>query len=123
MNFTVRRFIRKHPFIFWYLVLCAFIACEQHAHADSFDCETDGSTNAVRGIYKACGVGEGKLESEARLNAVKNAKDEFMINCDLNCMSAYYVSFEPKRTSCKENPTGSWKCYHLAQYVLTVRKK
>lgn len=124
MNLFIRKFIRKHPVIFWIIILCSLAQCEQRAHAGSFDCETDGSSVQQTNVYRACGIGEASLESQARLNAVKNARDEFNINCDQNCLSALSnIGMRPKRTVCKENPSGQWKCYHLVEYVLTMKKK
>jgi len=106
---------------YYFLIMTAICLLSSLSKADSFDCETDGSLlKEDQYSYFECGVGEGHLESEARLNAVKNTTDIFNAGHP-NIFKFYKVRIFPKRLVCKERLMG-WKCYNLTQYLIRGKK-
>ena len=98
------------------LILTSFVSLSVYASEDWF-C-TSQSSKVEGESVKACGVGIGKDENEARLKAFDAAKDEFLRVCAASdgCRDRS-TSIEPERTSCAKDATG-FKCYRMVRFAL-----
>lgn len=82
-------------------------------------CREESSQRQENAI-KACGIGTGKDENAARLNAFDNSKTEFLRICKSSddCRD-HEITIEPKRTSC-EQEDGGYKCYRLIVFTIAA---
>lgn len=79
---------------------------------------TQESSQRFGSDISACGIGEAKLESEARALALENAKAEFQRLClaSDDCRG-HKVTLDPRRTDCKPTAAGV-KCYRLVRFSI-----
>lgn len=84
---------------------------------DEWFCTSESSA-ILQGKVQACGIGIGKDESEARLNAFDNAQAEFRKLCEASdrCHGRE-TDVEPKRTTCTATATG-FKCYRMIVFEI-----
>ena len=80
---------------------------------------TEESSQRSGDIIKACGVGTGITEKEARKDAFNTAYAEFKAICDVSsdCQN-HAISATPKRTSCQQDGL-TYKCYRLVEYRIS----
>lgn len=85
-------------------------------------CTEASSQRRGDSIY-SCGIGSGKDENTARLNAFDNSKREFTKICDASddC-KGHEISVKPERTACDEN-AGQVKCYRLIVFSIGEKAK
>jgi hypothetical protein len=71
-------------------------------------------------LIRACGVGEGRDENEARARAFENAKKEFANICRASddCKTKK-VSVNPQRSECSLEANGRFKCRRLIEVIVS----
>lgn len=87
-------------------------------------CEKVASAWMEKGVMlQACGIGYGKDENDARLDAFNNAKKEFenICNADTNCANNV-INIDPQRTACDKTEEG-YTCHRLVYYHITEKKR
>lgn len=79
---------------------------------------TEEASQRTGSLIRACGIGQGADENEARLKAFDAAKTEFGKVCEASddC-KGHQVSVEPARTACEKTPAGV-KCYRLIVFTI-----
>jgi hypothetical protein len=79
---------------------------------------TDVASERVGNMIRACGVGTGKDENEARNSAFNNAKVEFANICEnsADCKNRK-VTVNPQRTACETDKV-QVKCYRLIEFTI-----
>ena len=100
-----------------FLAICFYISGSLSAKTSNWYCtevasEKDGNT------IRACGVGSGKDENEARTSAFNNAKNEFSNICSesADCKNRK-ITVSPQRTACEPYEAG-YKCYRLIEFTI-----
>lgn len=80
---------------------------------------TEESSQRSNDVVKACGVGIGFTEQEARKDALDTAYAEFKAICDVSsdCQN-HAISATPKRTTCQADGQ-MFKCYRLVEYRIS----
>lgn len=80
---------------------------------------TEESSQRSNDVVKACGVGMGFTEQEARKDAFNTAYAEFKALCDVSsdCQN-HAVIATPKRTTCQLDGQ-IYKCYRLVEYRIS----
>lgn len=80
---------------------------------------TEASSQRQGNDILACGIGLGKTENDARLNAFDNAKTEFQRICSSSddCKN-HSITAEPKRTTCDADKNGKIKCYRMIDFTI-----
>lgn len=69
-------------------------------------------------VIKACGIGKAPTESDARLNALESAKNEFDKLCQASDDCAdHKVVLDPRRTVCKPTNNG-FVCHRLVNFAI-----
>lgn len=83
----------------------------------------EASSQRIGSEIQACGIGNGKDENSARLNAFDNARAEFTKLCEASddC-NGHEIVVEPKRTSC-ERVNESYKCYRMLAFTIKDKRK
>lgn len=78
----------------------------------------EASSVRINNTIRACGVGEGRDENEARSVAFDNASAEFKRVCDpsIDC-NHNAINVEPARTSCERTEAG-YKCYRMVVFSI-----
>jgi hypothetical protein len=98
------------------LIIHALLLFPTVASADWF-CTEAASQRKGSSIY-ACGVGYGKDENGARLNAFDNAKREFARVCsESDDCHGRALSVEPGRTTCGKKE-GGYQCHRLVIFSI-----
>lgn len=79
---------------------------------------TEEASQRLENSIMSCGIGTGKDENQARLNAFDQAKNEFNKICDtsVDCRK-HEISAEPRRTTCQQDGKG-FKCYRLVAFYI-----
>lgn len=97
--------------------LLGLLLLAQPTLADAWLCTEASSQRRGSSVY-SCGVGIGKDENAARLNAFDNAKSEFKRICSASddC-KGHNITVSPERTSCDKN-SDSYKCYRLIVFTI-----
>lgn len=102
------------------LVMILLVVMAAPTAADWF-CETESGKRDDNVIW-SCGMGDGIDEGTARRKALDAAIQEFEMICALSAdCQGFRRSVEPKRTSCKQSPSGIYTCTRLI--VITLAKK
>lgn len=83
-------------------------------------CQEEASQRHGNEIY-ACGIGAGKDENDARLDAFDNAKKEFERICQISddCKGRM-ISVRPQRTACEQKPK-NYSCHRLVVFEIQER--
>lgn len=99
-----------------HIILGLFFSVNASA-IDSWLCLEESSQREGNTI-RSCGIGSGKDENAARLDALDNAKEEFNRICDSSsdCKN-HEVRAIPQRTTC-ERDSGQYRCYRLIVYAI-----
>lgn len=89
--------------------------------AESWLCSTQ-SSKIVGDHVKACGVGHGINEDQARSSAFDSAQIEFKKLCKISSSCRdHKVTVDPKRTTC-DQVGKKWKCYRLLEFTIQDEK-
>lgn len=120
----------KHA-IYWticlYVLLSLLGITESNAYAEAsedsspnFICQ-EAASQKFEDVVSTCGVGEDRLESEARAKALENITREFKALCSLSsdCKN-HLITIQPQRNYCKKS-NGGFICYRLV--VFTIQKE
>lgn len=101
-------------------VMILFMIISTKAFGVNWYC-TDVASERMGNIIRACGVGEGGDENEARTKAFENAKNEFSNICSNSddCKN-HRITISPQRTAC-ETRGKSHKCYRLIEFTILDR--
>lgn len=103
--------------------IISLLICSSSAFADengSWYCAQDSSKRQGN-ILWICGMGDGTSEGPARMEALKNAIDQFNIICSNSTDCTWHPrTIDPQRTSCKKDPKGYFSCVRLI--VVTLEK-
>lgn len=84
---------------------------------------TEASSQRRGNSILACGVGEGRDESQARTKALDNSKQEFTKLCELSddCKN-HLITVQPERTTCEKDKR-NYRCYRLIVFTIDEGKK
>lgn len=104
------------------LTALLFLLADNSFAKSEWLCTEASSQRRGDSIY-SCGIGSGKDENEARLNAFDNSKKEFNRICDSSddC-KGHEISVNPERTAC-EKGTNTFKCYRLIVFTINEKAK
>lgn len=100
------------------LLIWTFLTATMSFAKEDWVCVQEASQVVSSTYVLACGVGEGRDEGLARINAFKSAQAEFDLVCGASTgCRGRAVSVEPKRTTCEQSPEG-WKCYRMLSFTI-----
>lgn len=81
-------------------------------------CEQTSSKREGNVLW-VCGMGDSTSEGGARMEALKNALDQFNIICKASSDCGFHPrTIDPQRTSCKKDPRGFFSCVRLIVVTL-----
>lgn len=106
--------------VVWAFVLFLFVMSKDANAAEDWFC-TERSVVREDTVFKSCGVAQAPLESTARLEALSDAKREFVSVCDASsdCLG-HEVAVQPGRTECSKGLLG-WVCRRLLVFHVLDR--
>lgn len=106
-----------------FLLLKTLILISSYAHAQDWLCKEASSVRTGNTIL-ACGVGTANSLEGARINALRNAKQEFyqVCNASEDCRSKDHRA-NAKRTDCQKKSETEFTCYRAIEFEILNKDK